>query len=260
MNKGECRSSHRTDRELSGRVPTTRRVLAGIGLLLAAGSAGASVPGETQFVLNTFSFLIWGALVMWMCAGFTMLESGSVRTKNASVICLKNIGLYSIAGLAFYVIGYNLMYVDVSGWIGSFTLFYGPSADELALLSGQEEAKAAVIENGYSVMSDWFFQMVFVATDGVHRVRHAGRAGEAVVVLRLHHGADRNHLPDRRGLDLGRGMAQRDGLPGLRRLDDRALHRRLGRARRRHGGGGETREVPARRQRSSPRLLRTSRW
>ena len=164
MNKDKCRSSHRTDRELSGRVPTTRRVLAGIGLLLAAGTACASVPDEAQFVLNTFSFLIWGALVMWMCAGFTMLESGSVRTKNASVICLKNIGLFSIAGLAYYVVGYNLMYVDVNGWIGSFTLFYGPSADELALLSGQEEAKAAVVENGYSVMSDWFFQMVFVAT------------------------------------------------------------------------------------------------
>ena len=164
MNKDECRSSHRTGPEPSGRVSTTRRMLAGIGLLLAAGSAGASVTDETQFVLNTFSFLIWGALVMWMCAGFTMLESGSVRTKNASVICLKNIGLYSIAGLAYYVIGYNLMYVDVTGWIGSFTLFYGPSADELALLDGQEEAKAAVVENGYSVMSDWFFQMVFVAT------------------------------------------------------------------------------------------------
>ena len=55
---------------------------------------------ELQFILNTFSFLAWGALVMWMCAGFTMLEAGSVRTKNASVICLKNIGLYAIAGLA----------------------------------------------------------------------------------------------------------------------------------------------------------------
>ena len=140
--------------------------LAGGVLLLAAGSVRAAVPDETQFVLNTFSFLIWGALVMWMCAGFTMLESGSVRTKNASVICLKNIGLYSIAGLAYYFIGYNLMYVGVGegGWIGSFELLYGPSADELALLGGNEEAKAAVIENGYSTMSDWFFQMVFVAT------------------------------------------------------------------------------------------------
>ena len=153
-------------------VVTAGRVLAGAGLLLAAGSAAAAVPDESKFVLNTFSFLIWGALVMWMCAGFTMLESGSVRTKNASVICLKNIGLYSIAGLAYYVIGYNLMYTDVTGWIGSFKLFYGPSAEELTLLNlgddataeAQAAATAAVVENGYSTMSDWFFQMVFVAT------------------------------------------------------------------------------------------------
>ena len=145
-------------------VVTGGKALAGVGLLLAAGSAAAAVPAESQFVLNTFSFLIWGALVMWMCAGFTMLESGSVRTKNASVICLKNIGLYSIAGLAYYVIGYNLMYTDVGSWIGSFDLFYGSSAEERALLDGQEEAKEAVLKNGYSTMSDWFFQMVFVAT------------------------------------------------------------------------------------------------
>jgi len=119
---------------------------------------------DAQFVLNTFAFLIWGALVMWMAAGFTMLESGSVRTKNASVICLKNLGLYAIAGLAFYVIGYNIMYVDVSGWIGSFRFFYTASDAEIALVGGDETMKSAVIDNGYSVMSDWFFQMVFVAT------------------------------------------------------------------------------------------------
>ena len=101
---------------------------------------------------------------MWMCAGFTMLESGSVRTKNASVICLKNIGLYSIAGLAYYVVGYNLMYVDVTSWIGSFTFFYGPSAQEIALLKGDASAAQAVAENGHAVMANWFFQMVFVAT------------------------------------------------------------------------------------------------
>ena len=163
--------SNRTSVKRIGRSFLTRPVpvaaaLAGGAVVLAAGTAYASVPNETQFVLNTFSFLVWGALVMWMCAGFTMLESGSVRTKNASVICLKNIGLYSIAGLAYYLVGYNLMYVDVGdgGWIGSFTLFYGPSAAELELLDGNEEARAAVIENGYSTMSDWFFQMVFVAT------------------------------------------------------------------------------------------------
>ncbi len=117
-----------------------------------------------QFILNTFMFLVWGALIMWMAAGFTMLEAGAVRTKNASMICLKNIGIYSIAGLAFYLLGYNLMYVDVGDLWGSFTFLYGPSGDELALLDGDAAAEAAVAANGYSVMSDWFFQMVFVAT------------------------------------------------------------------------------------------------
>ena len=173
MNSSRYESTRRNDRGTAGHtIGTAGKVLAGAGLLLAAGSAAAAVSDESQFILNTFSFLVWGALVMWMCAGFTMLESGSVRTKNASVICLKNIGLYSIAGLAYYVLGYNLMYVDVTGWIGSFSFFYGPSAEELALLSLGDDATAeetaaataAVAENGYSVMSDWFFQMVFVAT------------------------------------------------------------------------------------------------
>ena len=120
---------------------------------------------ETAFVFNTFSFLIWGALVMWMCAGFTMLESGSVRTKNASMICLKNIGLYSIAGLAYFFIGYNLMYVEVGDVIGSFTFLYGPTDAEIALVGGDAAAEAAVLEgSSYATMSDWFFQMVFVAT------------------------------------------------------------------------------------------------
>ncbi len=146
------------------RLTLLQRLLAGCILLVAASCAHAAVEQELQFVFNTFSFLIWGALVMWMCAGFTMLEAGSVRTKNSSVICLKNIGLYSIAGLMYYLVGYNLMYTDVSGWVGTFSLTYGPSEAELALLAGDESAKAAVTENGYSVMSDWFFQMVFVAT------------------------------------------------------------------------------------------------
>ena len=139
---------------------------AGIFLARPAIAHAAGVDEESQFILNTFAFLIWGALVMWMCAGFTMLESGSVRTKNASTICLKNIGIYSIAGLAFFFIGYNLMYTDVGevGLWGKFEFLYGPSADEIALVGGDGEATAAVVGNGYSVMSNWFFQMVFVAT------------------------------------------------------------------------------------------------
>ena len=131
---------------------------------LADEHAPVGVSDETQFILNTFAFLMWGALVMWMCAGFTMLESGAVRTKNASMICLKNIGIYSIAGLAYYFIGYNLMYVDVGDVVGSFQLLYGPSDAELGLLDGAVEHVGEVVGNGYAVMSDWFFQMVFVAT------------------------------------------------------------------------------------------------
>ena len=131
---------------------------------LAEEHAPVGVSEETQFILNTFAFLVWGALVMWMCAGFTMLESGAVRTKNASMICLKNIGIYSIAGLAYYVIGYNLMYVDVGDVIGSFRFLYGPSDAEIGLLDGAAENLGEVVGNGYAVMSDWFFQMVFVAT------------------------------------------------------------------------------------------------
>ncbi|MDE2695744.1 MAG: ammonium transporter [Chloroflexota bacterium] len=141
-------------------------ILALVLFLLMSGRAHAQeLDAEVAFILNTFSFLIWGALVMWMCAGFTMLESGSVRTKNASMICLKNIGLYSIAGLAYFFIGYNLMYVDlVGGVIGSFNLLYGPTSQEIALVGGEGDAAAIVANNDYSTMSDWFFQMVFVAT------------------------------------------------------------------------------------------------
>ena len=138
-----------------------------LGLLILrpiVAHAAGMVEGEMQFVFNTFAFLVWGTLVMWMCAGFTMLESGAVRTKNASMICLKNIGIYAIAGLAYYFIGYNLMYVEVGDLIGVFRFLYGPSTSELALLDGQAGAAADVVANGHSVMSAWFFQMVFVAT------------------------------------------------------------------------------------------------
>ncbi|MXZ80675.1 MAG: ammonium transporter, partial [Gammaproteobacteria bacterium] len=147
------------------RIKKSLRVLSVSSLGLLPVSAFAGVGGESQFIFNTYSFLVWGALVMWMCAGFTMLESGSVRTKNASVICLKNIGLYSIASVAYFIVGYNLMYVDVGSLVGSLTLFYGSSPEEILLIEeGAESAAAAVVDTGYSTMSDWFFQMVFVAT------------------------------------------------------------------------------------------------
>ncbi len=121
---------------------------------------------ETRFILSTFSFLLWGALVMWMCAGFTMLEAGSVRTKNASVVCLKNIGLYAIAGLAFYLVGYQIMFVgiDPGGWFSNLALGFGSTAAERTLLTGDPGATGEVVATGHAAMSHWFFQMVFVAS------------------------------------------------------------------------------------------------
>ena len=108
---------------------------------------------EIQFIFNTFSFLVNGILVMLMAAGFCMLESGMVRSKSVATICTKNIVLYSIAGLLYFLIGYNLMYNNVNGgFIGSLEIFN-------VVDPTQETA-----EGGYAAASDWFFQMVFVAT------------------------------------------------------------------------------------------------
>ena len=143
-------------------------IVAPLSLSLMSGEAYAEVNSETAYILNTFSFLIHGVLVMFMAAGFAMLESGLVRSKNTATICLKNIALYSIAGIVFYLVGYDLMYTGVDkGFIGTLSFMYNPGDAELALLGAKEvtaEQLKAVTDAGYSVSSDWFFQMVFVAT------------------------------------------------------------------------------------------------
>ncbi|RKF07927.1 ammonium transporter [Oceaniradius stylonematis] len=119
----------------------------------AAEAASTAPSAEVQYIFNTLLFLIGGFLVMWMAAGFAMLEAGLVRSKNVSMQSLKNIALYSIAGLMYWIVGYNLMYANVDGgFIGSF----GPySFDPVG---------GDALDTGYSTASDWFFQMVFVAT------------------------------------------------------------------------------------------------
>jgi Amt family ammonium transporter len=115
--------------------------------------AAPAVSPEVAYIFNTLLFLIGGFLVMWMAAGFAMLEAGLVRSKNVSMQCLKNISLYSIAGLMFWITGYNLMYTGVDGgFIGSF----GPYSFDA--VGGN------ALDTGYSTASDWFFQMVFCAT------------------------------------------------------------------------------------------------
>ena len=111
--------------------------------------AETTVSAEVGFIFNTFLFLVCGFLVMFMAAGFTMLESGMVTSKSVSVICAKNIGLYSISGIMFWLFGYNLAYgIPEGGFIGSFI----PWSDESKL------------ETGYADSADWYFQMVFCAT------------------------------------------------------------------------------------------------
>lgn len=130
-------------------------------LLLAAGSAHAGTTdlaelaakvdanaAQDSYIFNTLLFLIGGFLVMWMAAGFAMLEAGLVRSKNVSMQCLKNITLYAIAGIMFWFVGYQLMYgITAGGFIGPFfkMMSFGEGGD-------------------YASASDWFFQMVFCAT------------------------------------------------------------------------------------------------
>ena len=105
---------------------------------------------ELRYALDTFYLLISGVLVMWMAAGFAMLEAGLFRAKNTTEILTKNILLYAIACIMFLLVGYNIMYVDngAGGWLPSVGSLMGSQADDA----------------GHSLHADFFFQVVFVAT------------------------------------------------------------------------------------------------
>ena len=114
------------------------------------------------YALDTFYFLIAGAFVMLMAAGFAMLEAGLVRAKNTAEILTKNIALFSVVCVMFMIVGYNLMYPsDGTGFIPAVAFMVSESVDAAAfaaLAAGEEGASY------YSGMSDFFFQVVFVAT------------------------------------------------------------------------------------------------
>lgn len=112
---------------------------------------------EMQFALNTFYLLVSAGLVMWMTAGFTMLEAGSIRSKNVAEVVTKNLGLYSIACVMYLVCGFALMYPGdniVSSFIPKFGTTWGLGMNDLSFNQGL----------GYSEAADFFFQAVFVAT------------------------------------------------------------------------------------------------
>lgn len=114
---------------------------------------------QLQYAMDTFYFLVCGALVMWMAAGFSMLEAGLVRAKNTTEILTKNVMLFAIASTSYLVVGYDIMYgggLFLTGIDGGDTLV----ADALAA------SAEAGFDGGsvYSGASDFFFQVVFVAT------------------------------------------------------------------------------------------------
>jgi len=114
---------------------------------------------ELSYALDTFYFLICGILVMWMAAGFSMLEAGLVRSKNTAEILTKNIALFAIACTMYLLVGYYLMYSSAAGGF----------IPNLGFLIGAENSVDAVTAGGddapyYSMRSDFFFQVVFVAT------------------------------------------------------------------------------------------------
>ena len=112
---------------------------------------------ELEYALNTFYLLISGAFVMWMAAGFTMLEAGLVRSKNVSEIVTKNLGLYSIACVMYLVCGFFLMYPGDSVYNAYFPMLGSTWGITLGGLSFNQDL-------GYSDAADFFFQVVFVAT------------------------------------------------------------------------------------------------
>ncbi len=118
---------------------------------------------ELQYAMDTFYFLVCGALVMWMAAGFAMLEAGLVRSKNTTEILLKNVALFAVACTMYLVCGYQLMY-DGGYFLSGVTTVAGmDDAAVQAVLDASNEAGFADMGE-YSGASDFFFQVVFVAT------------------------------------------------------------------------------------------------
>ena len=102
---------------------------------------------DVEYILSSFLMLMMGALVMWMAAGFAMLEAGLTRSKNNVVILIKNIALYAISVIMYYLIGYNLMYGNGGDVLGSFNF-----------------ALEGISFEDHAIYADFFFQVVFVAT------------------------------------------------------------------------------------------------
>lgn len=134
--------------------------VAGLALLMPSlALAQDAAPDIQPYILTTLLFLVGGFLVFWMAAGFAMLEAGLVRSKNVTMQLTKNIALFSIASIMYWLIGFNLMYPgdawSISGWMGP--IFSPTSLEPVGLAAADAALDYA------SVGSDFFFQLMFVA-------------------------------------------------------------------------------------------------
>ncbi|AFO88709.1 ammonium transporter [Phaeobacter inhibens] len=135
------------------------------GLALAQETAAAAPAGaaatDTVFILNSLLFLVGGFLVFWMAAGFAMLEAGLVRSKNVTMQLTKNVALFSLAAIFYYLIGYNLMY-PLGTWSieGVLSGVWGPGVLEAVGITSEQADDYSYASTG----SDFFFQLMFCAT------------------------------------------------------------------------------------------------
>ena len=138
----------------------TALLIAALPTLAAAESAPTLVATDTVFILNSLLFLVGGFLVFWMAAGFSMLEAGLVRSKNVTMQLTKNVALFSLATVFYYLIGYNLMY-PLGTWAteGVLSGVWG-----VAILEAVGVGRDGADDYGYaSTGSDFFFQLMFCA-------------------------------------------------------------------------------------------------
>ena len=134
--------------------------------VIAGGQIDPAALGEIKYILNNVGLLASAALVMFMAAGFCMLECGLVRAKSAAIICFKNTVLYALACLCYYFLGYNLMFQDVQSIMGAFTPFISLIPEEMNFLSQPENSSYlnSMLGTETFSLSTALFQMVFVAT------------------------------------------------------------------------------------------------
>lgn len=147
---------------------TSTKTLVTAAALIALPSLGLAQEADTTptnadigFILTTFMFIVMGVLVFWMAAGFAMLEAGLVRSKNVTMQLTKNMALFSLAAIFYFLIGYNLMYPGdgwtIPGMLGAFSL---TSLEPVGLAGTEPDLTYA------SVGSDFFFQLMFCAATG----------------------------------------------------------------------------------------------